>query len=194
MFVNLAAGGISGLGGAATQVASGMSKSANFLYWAGMAAGNYREIYKDPQYATIPTYQVILNSAGRAAAEYLVMRGMNSIFGTTSVDKLVFGYTGNTVGKSVAKRIAREFLLEGTEEALQEYSGFIVNNLMGTINENFGKMANFDFETAISAFILGGLSAIGGAVIDLVTTKEYLLTSTLLIAMAIYNTTRMEIR
>lgn len=172
IFVNLAAGGISGLGGAATQVASGMSKSANFMYWAGMAAGNYREIYKDPQYATIPTYQVILNSAGRAAAEYLVMRGMNSIFGTTSVDKLVFGYTGNTVGKSVAKRIAREFLLEGTEEALQEYSGFIVNNLMGTINENFGKMANFDFKTAISAFILGGLSAIGGAVIDLVTTKR----------------------
>lgn len=172
MLINMASGGISGLGGAATTVASGMSKSANFLYWAGMAAGNYREIYKDPQYATIPTYQAILNSAGRAATEYLVMKGLNGIFGATSVDKLVFGYTPNTSGKTVAKRIAMEFLHEGTEEVLQEYSGFIINNLMGTINENFGKMAHFDFKTAANAFILGGLSALGGAVIDIVTTKN----------------------
>ena len=176
MIINKISGGIGGTTGKI------MSKASNFLYWEGLSAGNFREMVNDPEMASVPTMQLVLNSAMIGTAEWLVQQGLNSILGSSMVDDLVFGSkaTGifsklfaKTAGKSALVRIGTKIgldaLHEGVEEAMQEYADYLVNNFSASMNENFGKYANITLKDMGYAFLLGALSSIGGASIRLTT-------------------------
>lgn len=149
-----------------------ISSFSNFTYWYGMSANAYADMINDPAYASVPTYQKLINSSAKALAEYLVMKGLNKLLGPTSADKLVFGYKGGSVSTSVGNKIFNDFLHEGTEEALQELADYFVDNAMSVMNENFGKNSNFSFETMSYAFILGGISSVGMSALDIIVTPN----------------------
>ena len=149
-----------------------ISSFSNFGYWYGMSANAYADMINDSAYASVPTYQKLINSSAKALAEYLVMKGLNKLLGPTSADKLVFGYKGGSGVTSVGNKIFNDFLHEGTEESLQELADYFVDNAMSVMNENFGKNANFSFETMSYAFILGGISSVGMSALDIIITPN----------------------
>lgn len=167
LLINVATGGIGGT------VGNTIHGAANFMYWGSMASANFEEFAKDPQMASVPTYQLVLNSSLRAAAEYAVQWGLNKLLGSTSFDKILFGYTSQKASKNVALRILKDALHEGIEEVLQEASGFMIQSYSELINENFGIYADqYSLQTFGDAFVLGFLGSIFGSAIDLTLTSR----------------------
>lgn len=167
MVINMATGGI---GGATGKL---IHSAANFMYWGSMASSNFEEFAKDPQMASVPTYQLILNSSFRATLEYAVQKGLNTVLGSTSLDRLVFGYSSQGVAKSALSRIFKDALHEGIEEVLQEASGNMIQSYSELVNENFGIYSDqYSLQTFADAFILGFLGSVFGSAIDLSITKR----------------------
>lgn len=167
LIINFATGGI---GGTLGNVIHG---AVNFMYWGSMASANFEEFAKDPNMASVPTYGLILNASLRAAAEYSVQWGLNKLLGSTSFDKLLFGYTSQKASKNVALRLLKDALHEGVEETLQEASGFMIQSYSELINENFGIYADqYSLQTFADAFILGFIGSIFGSAIDLTLTGK----------------------
>lgn len=180
MMLNLASGFVGKIGSAGSKLnnfsqsaAKVINKAANLMYWAGLSSSNFGEFVRDKEMATVPTWQKLLNAAAKGTGEYLVMRMLNNVFGTTTLDKLTFGYslTGSVAG-TTATRIGLDFMHEGLEEALQDFSSYYIDVFFTSINENFGKYANYNLQTFVDAFVLGALSSIGGSAISIVTGKR----------------------
>lgn len=180
MMLNFASGFVGKIGTAGSKLnnfsqsaAKVINKAANLMYWTGLSSSNFGEFVRDKEMATVPTWQKLLNAAAKGTGEYLVMRMLNNVFGTTTLDKLTFGYslTGSVAG-TAASRIGLDFMHEGLEEALQDFSSYYIDVFFTSINENFGKYANYNLQTFIDAFVLGALSSIGGSAVSIVTGKR----------------------
>lgn len=166
--INFATGGI---GGTAGSVIHG---AANFMYWGSMASANFEEFAKDPNMASVPTYQLVLNSSFRAALEYGVQWGLNKILGSTSMDKLIFGYSSQKPASNALTRIFRDALHEGVEEMLQEASGYMVQSFFEIVNEDFGIYADqYTLQTFVDAFVLGILGSLFSSAIDFTLTRRF---------------------
>lgn len=180
MMLNFASGFIGKIGSAGSKLnsvasnsAKVINKAANLLYWVGLSSSNFGDFVKDKEMATVPTWQKLLNAAAKGTGEYLVMRMLNNVFGTTSLDKLTFGYAVNgSVAGTAASRIGIDFMHEGLEESLQDFSSFYIDTFFASINENFGKYANYNLQTFVDAFVLGALSSIGGSAVSIITGKR----------------------
>lgn len=180
MMLNFASGFVGKIGTAGSKLnnfsqsaAKVINKAANIMYWTGLSSSNFGELVRDKEMATVPTWQKLLNAAAKGTGEYLVMRMLNNVFGTTTLDKLTFGYSlSGSVAGTAASRIGLDFMHEGLEEALQDFSSYYIDVFFTSINENFGKYANYNLQTFIDAFVLGALSSIGGSAVSIVTGKR----------------------
>lgn len=180
MMLNFASGFVGKIGSTGSKLnnfsqsaAKVINKAANLMYWTGLSSSNFGEFVRDKEMATVPTWQKLLNAAAKGTGEYLVMRMLNNVFGTTTLDKLTFGYAlRGSVAKTTAARVGIDFMHEGLEEALQDFSSYYVDVFFTSINENFGKYANYNLQTFIDAFVLGALSSIGGSAVSIVTGKR----------------------
>lgn len=180
MMLNFASGFIGKIGSAGSKLnnfsqsaAKVINKAANLMYWTGLSSSNFGEFVRDKEMATVPTWQKLLNAAAKGTGEYLVMRMLNNVFGTTTLDKLTFGYSlSGSVAGTAASRIGLDFMHEGLEEALQDFSSYYIDVFFTSINENFGKYANYNLQTFVDAFVLGALSSIGGSAVSIVTGKR----------------------
>ena len=152
-----------------------MSKISTGAYYLSMGQNDFRELLNDPNMASVPVERLILNSAMRTAGEYLVQKGLSKIMGASTLDKLVLGDTSKAVvdiSKSGALfRILSDFIHEGTEEVLQDMSSYLINKLFATMDEEFDYNNEFNSQTIFDAFILGGLSSLGGSLLSL--TKSF---------------------
>lgn len=150
--------------GVSERVINGISSG---VFYTGATSGNIAESYR--QYgASIPTQQIIANAAIKSVLEYGVERMLGSMMGGTLIDDLVFGrQAGNRMfGKTFVKqglvRIGKDALQEGTEEVLQDFSSYYVDQTMSLINRNFGKLSELSLQSIWDAFAIGAIASIAG--------------------------------
>lgn len=144
-------------------------KISTGIYYTGMTGNNIKDMINDPSMATIPTWEIMFNAAAKSAVEYAIQVGVSKIFGTSTIDRLIgiggsstkgiFGKLGISARGGLA-RIGLEFVNEGVEEMLQQFSNVLVDDFFGIFEQNFGQLSDWNFQTMFDAFVLGG---IGGA-------------------------------
>lgn len=145
------------------------SKVINALYWTGMGSNNFREL--SSEMTSVPTWQLVTNAAAKATAEWAISAVNAKVFGASQLDKLLFNYTAKEATVAGIKGVFYDALKEGTEEVLQEYSGYIIDKFFAATSnygEEFDKRASWTFETLVDSFVLGALSSIIGSSIEIV--------------------------
>lgn len=164
MVPSIVTSGLLNKAGVSERVINGVSSG---MFYTGATSGNIAESYR--QYgASIPTQQIIANAAIKSVLEYGVERMLGSMMGGTLIDDLVFGrQAGNRMfGKTFTKqglvRIAKDALQEGTEEVLQDFSSYYVDQTMSLINRNFGKLSELSLQSIWDAFAIGAIASIAG--------------------------------
>lgn len=145
-------------------------KISSGIYYTGLTGNNIKDMINDPSMATVPTWEIMFNAAAKSAVEYAVQVGVSKIFGTSTIDRLIgiggsstkgiFGKLGISARGGLA-RIGLEFVNEGVEEMLQQFSNVLVDDFFGIFEQNFGQLSDWNFQTMFDAFVLGG---IGGAI------------------------------
>lgn len=145
-------------------------KISSGIYYTGLTSNNIKDMINDPSMATVPTWEIVFNAAAKSAVEYAVQVGVSKIFGTSTIDRLI-GIGGSSTKGIFSKlginargglaRIGLEFVNEGVEEMLQQFSNVLVDDFFGIFEQNFGQLSDWNFQTMFDAFILGG---IGGAI------------------------------
>lgn len=144
-------------------------KISTGIYYTGMTGNNIKDMINDPRMATVPTWEIMFNAAAKSAVEYAIQVGVSKIFGTSTIDRLIgiggsstqgiFGKLGISARGGLA-RVGLEFVNEGVEEMLQQFSNVLVDDFFGIFEQNFGQLSDWNFQTMFDAFVLGG---IGGA-------------------------------
>ena len=144
-------------------------KISTGIYYTGMTGNNIKDMINDPSMATVPTWEIIFNAAAKSAVEYAIQVGVSKIFGTSTIDRLIgiggsstkgiFGKLGISARGGLA-RVGLEFVNEGVEEMLQQFSNVLVDDFFGIFEQNFSQLSDWNFQTMFDAFVLGG---IGGA-------------------------------
>jgi hypothetical protein len=158
----------------ASAVTNTVGKAAHAIYYTGMASGTFKELSREMP--TVPTMTLVLNSAVKTVAEAGIEMALGQAFGPSNMDKLHFGYAPGNFKSSaptkVLKEFAKDFVQEGTEELLQELSGYFVDEAFQLFNNEFGGLEDLKLSTLIDAFVLGGISTIATNSFSLITTKR----------------------
>lgn len=164
MVPSIVTAGLLNKAGVSEKVINGVSSG---MFYTGATSGNIAESYR--QYgASIPTQQIIANAAIKSVLEYGVERMLGSMMGGTMIDDLVFGRrAGNRMfGKTFTKqglvRMAKDAIQEGTEEVLQDFSSYYVDQTMSLVNRNFGKLSELSLQSIWDAFAIGAIASIAG--------------------------------
>lgn len=164
MVPSIVTAGLLNKAGVSEKVIDGVSSG---MFYTGATSGNIAESYR--QYgASIPTQQIIANAAIKSVLEYGVERMLGSMMGGTVIDDLVFGRrAGNRMfGKTFTKqglvRMAKDAIQEGTEEVLQDFSSYYVDQTLSLVNRNFGKLSELSLQSIWDAFAIGAIASIAG--------------------------------
>ena len=179
--------------GVATTTGEMLAVAVPFLGWGGKVASVVRtaayytplavhsmgETYKEVNANgnSVAASKVLTNQLWKTGAEIAIESGLGKLFGSTGLDKFLFGKTDD-VAKSAKKistlravgHFAGEALQEGTEEFLQEFSGFLVDNAYGKlIDESFKQ--EFELQNFIDAAIIGALTSAAHSSVSIAATK-----------------------
>lgn len=170
-FANLSIAGIGGKLGMSAKATSTVGKITEGLYYASLTSGNFNDMVNNPEYASVKSYDLMLNAAVKGAAEYLVQEGLNKVFGVSQMDRMIFNKSGDVLTKSGKitwktglKRVVKDFIHEGMEETLQQFSGYLIDSFVGgTFKDN----AEWTIGTLMDAFVLGALSSLACSSFDI---------------------------
>lgn len=170
-FANLSIAGIGGKLGMSAKAASTVGKITEGLYYASLTSGNFNDMVNNPEYASVKSYDLMLNAAVKGAAEYFVQEGLNKVFGVSQMDRMIFNKSGDVLTKSGKitwkaglKRVVKDFIHEGMEETLQQFSGYLIDSFVGgTFKDN----AEWTIGTLMDAFVLGALSSLACSSFDI---------------------------
>lgn len=168
--------GIGQIPGVAGSVATGLAKTAQVVYYTGMASGNMKELFSDPTMATRPTLELMANAAVKTAFEIGVERVLGTAFGATSLDNMAFGYgtkaSSSIASKNAIVRIFKDGLQEGMEEYFQDFSAYFTDQVFGIWAEDYKGCSDWTLQGAFDAFVLGAAMSLGGSLIRVATTKR----------------------
>lgn len=168
--------GIGQLGNISGVVAQGLAKTAQVAYYTGMASGNMKELFSDPTMTTRPTLELIANAAIKTGFEIGVEKALGSMFGTTSLDNMAFGYgtkaSSSITGKNAVMRIFKDAFQEGMEEYFQDYSAYFTDQVFGIWAQDYKGCSDWTLQGAFDAFVLGAAMSLGGSLIRVATTKR----------------------
>lgn len=165
-----------GIFGAGSKLASMTSQASHFMFYTSMAAGNMSELFQNPNLASRPTAELILNASLRAAVESAIETGLDKALGSTMVDSMMYGYNKIAIPKgagSVYARLAKDALQEGTEEVLQDWSNYLINQAFGLMDENYKYLSEWNLQTMIDAFMMGAVMSLAGSGFRIMTTKRF---------------------
>lgn len=184
---SIGAGAAALTGAAATAVtaATSLAKVYNALYWISMASGNMNEMLNNPDTASISTVGIIANSVTKTAFEFAIEKGLDAVLGSSINDMMQYGWstrgkiTGfeNVLSKMpssvrVAARYAGSALHEGTEELLQEFSGWFTDQVFATWDEKFLKNSDWNLQVAFDAWLGGVVMSLAGSAVNFMTTRR----------------------
>lgn len=165
-----------GIFGAGSKLASMTSKASHLMFYTSMAAGNMSELFQNPNLASRPTAELILNASLRAAVESAIETGLDKALGSTMVDSMMYGYNKIAISNgagSVYARIVKDALQEGTEEVLQDWSNYLINQAFGLMDENYKYLSEWNLQTMTDAFMMGAIMSLAGSGFRIMTTKRF---------------------
>lgn len=157
-----------GKGGQVTSaIATGLAGTAQISYYGAMFSGNIKDLYRDPNICTRPTLEIVANAALKTGFEIGVEKALGKMFGSTTLDSMLFGYGTKSFSKiglkSAAIRIAKDALQEGTEEYFQDFSSYMIDRIFSTWNEHYTECSDWTVESAFDAFLLGAVMSFAGS-------------------------------
>ena len=162
--------------GATGKVATGLAKTAQVSYYAGMASSNMQELFRDNTMLTRPTLELIANASIKTAFEIGVEQTLGVMFGSTSLDNMAFGYgtvaSSGITAKNAIARIAKDALQEGMEEYFQDYSAYFTDQVFSIWAEDYKGCSDWTLQGAFDAFVLGAAMSLGGSLVRAATTKR----------------------
>ena len=183
--IGAGAAALTGAAATAVSAATSLAKVYNALYWTSMASDNMNEMLNNPDTASISTANIIANSVTKTAFEFAIERGLNAVLGSSINDMMQYGWstrgkiTGfeNVLSKMpsgvrVAARYAGSALHEGTEELLQEFSGWFTDQVFSAWDEKFLKNSDWNLQVAFDAFLGGVVMSLAGSAVNFMTTRR----------------------
>ena len=156
--------------------ASLVGKASHAMFYTSMASGNMKELFNNPDVATRPTAELMLNASLRAAVEAAIEKGLDKALGTSLIDSMAYGYSKAAVkaGKgAVLVGLLKSNLQEGFEEVLQDYSGYLINNAFGLMAEDYSKLSEWNIQTMTDAFMMGFIMSLAGTTFNVMHTKRF---------------------
>ena len=156
--------------------ASLVGKASHAMFYTSMASGNMKELFNNPDIATRPTAELMLNASLRAAVESAIETGLDKAFGASLIDSMAYGYGKAAVkaGKgAVLVSLLKSNLQEGFEEVLQDYSGYLINNAFGLMTEDYSKLSEWNTQTMTDAFMMGFIMSLAGTTFNVMATKRF---------------------
>lgn len=164
----------------AASISNNVGKASKVIYYTGMGSNTFKELSREMP--TVPTIKLIANSAAKTVAEAAIEKALGEAFGPSNMDKMHFNYapagTKQFVAKNVLSSYAKDFIQEGTEELVQEFSGYLIDRFFAISDNKFGDASDWNFQTMLDAFILGGLSTVAMNSFDIITTKRVITSDT----------------
>lgn len=157
-----------------------IGKIGGAIYYVGLTAGNISEMSNNPELASIPTSTLVLNAAIKSGIEYLVQLQVSKFFGSSVIDRFVFGqsYSG-VIGKSTGitltsalGNLLKSGVNEGVEEMLQQYSNVLVDQFFSLADQNFGQLTDWNLQTMADAFVLGAIGGFAASGIEIAFTSK----------------------
>lgn len=141
------------------------------LYFSGMAGNVAGEaVYENPD---IDYSKLFFYTAGTTAIEFGTEKISSVLFGGSSVDKL-FG--GKATGGTVFSKIMKDFVSEGFEESISEFTGSILHDWLVS-DDSFGNaLFNVSMKDVLYAGLIGGIIGGIGAGLDIGTTQRITIT------------------
>lgn len=142
-----------------------------------MYGNNMSEALNTPGVMSADTWQIVTNSAIKSSFETAITWAMGKLFGPTTLDKMVWGQTSKSAIKGISnvsalKTIGLDALKEGTEEVLQEFSNYFVDNAFEMMNENFAENKNLTLQTLFDSFVIGSLASVAGSAFSVINTNN----------------------
>lgn len=174
-----AGGAIGGVAGAV--ISKGIPVISQTMFYSGITANQAREMYQ--YYAengvTVPTESILTNAEMKAAGQAAVELMLGKLMGGSVLDNLTYG---RSMGKSFAgksftgkglSRIAHDFIEEGSEEVLQEFSDYFIDKIWQSVpNSNWGQFADITPENLGLSFVIGGISSFIGSAVRIIRTPN----------------------
>ena len=159
----------------AAAVSKNIGNAAHAIYYTSMTSNNFKQM--SLEMPTVPTMKLVLNSAAKTTAEVVIEDLLQNVFGPSNLDAMHFNYTPSGTPKYVSNAVlaefSKDFIQEGIEEALQEFSGYIVDEAFSLWDEKFGEN-EFSMQSLVDAFIIGGLTTIATNSASVISTKRVL--------------------
>ena len=123
------------------------------LYYTSSWSSRMSQRFNDPNYDSIPTWQIVLETGLQTLTDIAIEKGLGYIFGSSVTDKILgasnkLSKVARTISKGVTKlpkalqviaKVGINIGHEILEENIQDMVAVGVNNLMGVINSNYGK-------------------------------------------------------
>lgn len=172
-------GAAAGVGAGAKVAKGAVSAIRTASYYAPLATYSMGEQYKEitANGYSIATSKMLTNQLWKTGLEIGIESGLGKIFGSTGLDKMLFGRTSKGVDKitkantfKALGHFAGEAVQEGTEEFLQEFSGFLVDTAYGELVDGSFK-TEFSMQNLIDAAIIGSLVSATHSAVTVVSTK-----------------------
>lgn len=179
-------GGVAGKAvGTAGKIIGGVSKVAasTVPYYLSMWNQRMYEKFSDPKFVDVDTYAIMSQTAIATALDASVDLISAKLFGATFFESKALGLTTKGLGKNASKvlsngargalrRLGKQFLVEGSEEAIQEFTEYFSEFCYSFAYEEFTN-EEFGVQSMVDAFIMGGLGSLISAGTDIVVTGNY---------------------
>lgn len=160
----------------AAAISNTVGKASHAIYYTSMSSNNFKQMSLDMP--TVPTTKLIVNASLKTAAEICIEKLLTDSFGSSTMDMLHFNYAPsgikNITTKSVLSQFAKDFIQEGSEELLQDFSGYLIDQFFAIKQEEFGD-SEWTFQTMFDAFIIGGLTTISFNAANIISTERVVL-------------------
>lgn len=165
-----------GIGTLAEVSSKVVGRGSMAFYYTAMWSNRTTERFKNPDFASTPTWLIMLDSTIKTTTDILIEQGLRifstKLFGGTSTwDRLLYGTGVAGTAKGVARaagklgtlgrvgaRLARDMASEGIEEVLQDVAANISSQIEGIFYDSFNT-DEITWESVIDTFIISALAS-----------------------------------
>lgn len=174
MVANAVLPGMGTLAGVSSKV---VGRGSMAFYYTAMWSNRTTERFQDPNFASTPTWLIMLDSTIKTTTDILIEQGLRifstKLFGGTStIDRLMYGTGVAGTAKGVARaasklgtlgrvgtRLARDFVSEGMEEVLQDVAANISSQVEGLFYDSFNT-DEITMQSVVDTFVVAGLASV----------------------------------
>lgn len=147
-------------------------------YYSSMWNRRNVERFNDPDFASVPTWSILLESTVQTATDIVIEQTLGKLIGASGIDKLMYGAAaagGSGITKLTKANIIKKLIANGLHEGLEEISQDVVANittqLLGLKWEAFGK-DDITWDDIINTFVVSFTIGILGAGAEMLGTER----------------------